>query len=320
MIKVIKFGGTIINHEKYQKNIMKIINQELKDKNKIIIVVSAIGRKGEPYSTYSLNKLGEHLKDKDKAELLSYGERLSAFVFFNYLLENNYQAMLLRFDELGILLNGDYLNGNLLSLNNEILKEKIKIYDIVIVPGFIGSNKENEVILLGKGGSDLTAIYVAEMLNINNIDLYKDVSGVMSGDPKIIADPLTLEYLDYDECLTFAKCGASIIQEKAILEAKKAHIIINVCSINTLEKKSEIGNKSSNLKIKGIMSYNDSIFIIGNIKMLDCNEIYQLLKFYNFRCEDSFKNKDYLELKLQEGKRNFAMNILHHHFISNKIK
>lgn len=320
MIKVIKFGGTIINHEKYQNSIIKIINKELENKNKIIIVVSAIGREGEPYSTSSLNKLGEYLKDKEKAELLSYGERLSAFVFLNYLLANKYQATLLKINELGILLEGNYLNGNLLSLDNTSLKEKLEMYDIIIVPGFIGMNNENEVVLLGRGGSDLTAIYIAKMLNVNYIDLYKDVNGVMSGDPKIIADPLTLEYLDYDECSIFAKCGASIVQEKAIIEAKKSNIIINICSINTLEKKSEIGNISSNLEIKGVMSYNDSIFIIGDIRIINCDEVCRLLKFYNFNCESRIRNKDYLELKLTGGKRNFAMNVLHHHFVSKKIK
>ena len=207
MIKIIKFGGTIINNDKYLKNIYKIIDNELNDNNKLIIVVSAMGRDEEPYSTSKFAKLGSNLNEIDLAELLSYGERISSLVFLNSLISKNYKASVIRFEELGINLKGDYLKGELDYLENKKISDKLKDNNILIVPGFIGINN-NKIGLLGKGGSDLTALYLAKMLNVKEIYLYKDVNGLMSGDPKVIVDCKTIEELSYDEALKDAqKCG-----------------------------------------------------------------------------------------------------------------
>lgn len=317
MLKIVKFGGTIINNPNYQNQILKIINNELENKNKLLIVVSAIGRENDAYSTSTFEKLGDKLNDIDKAEFLSFGERISSFVFLNFLLENNYKAKVLDVNELGIRLVDNYLNGNIISLDNSLVLENLNCYNILIVPGFIGLNN-GKIGLLGKGGSDLTAICLAKMLNLESIDLYKDVDGVMSGDPKIIASPLTIENLDYEELLLFARCGAKVVQEKAIAMAKESNIIINVFSIDSLEKKSIVSNLSSGLDFKGVLAKDDSIFLIGDIEKLNCEYICKLLEFYHFVCIDKINNHTYLEIKIQDGKRNFAMNVLHHHFICKK--
>jgi len=314
MIKVIKFGGTIINNPKYQNQILKIINNEIGKSNKLLIVVSAIGRDNDSYSTSTFEKLGNNLNNVEKAELLSYGERISSLVFLNFLLSNKYKAKVVDINEIGINLKNDYLNGDITSLDNTNIIKCLDNFDIVVVPGFIGLNR-GKVGLLGKGGSDLTAICLAKMLGLNSIDLYKDVNGVMSGDPKIIASPITINNLSYDELILFAKCGAKVVQEKAIKMAKDEDIMINVFSIDSLEVKTKISNQNSNLDFKGVLSKQDKIFLIGNIKKLDCEHICKLLEFYNFECLDKFNNDNYLEIKIQGGKRNFAMNVLHHHFI-----
>lgn len=318
MIKIIKFGGTIVNNQLYFSKVENIIGNELNNNNKLVIVVSAIGRDNDPYSTSKLTNLGPNLNEKEKAELLSYGERISSLVFLNALKEKKYNAGILMIDEIGINLEGNYLEGQLKSLDNKVLMEKLEIYDILIVPGFIGLNN-HRVGLLGLGGSDLTGIYLAKMLNIKEIYLYKDVDGVKSGDPKIIVDALTINKLSYDECLIFAKCGAKIVQNKAIEEAKKSNILINICAIMDLKVKTVIGNESSRLNFKGVMSKDDYIYLIFDNFEQYCKLICEILEKYNFNCLDIIKNPNYIGLKLEGGKRNFAMNILHHYFISKKI-
>lgn len=316
MIKIIKFGGTIINNEVYNDNIMEIINNTLKNNDKLIIVVSAMGRDNDPYSTSKLNSLGNYLDDIHKAEILSYGERLSSLVFLNNLLEKGYNANVLPIEKLGINLQGDYLKGELLSLDNTKIKEEITNHDILIVPGFIGINN-NKIGLLGMGGSDLTAVYIAKMLNANEIILYKDVNGVMSGDPKIIADCKTISNLSYDECLIFTKCGAKIVQDLAIKEAKDNKIRVKIYNINDLKEKTIISEKSSNLLFKGIMSKDEYIYLIFDDYEKLCINICLILEKYNFECMEVKKDVNYLRLKLVGGKRNFAMNILHHYLIGN---
>lgn len=315
MIKIIKFGGTIINNDKYLKNIYKIIDNELNDNNKLIIVVSAMGRDEEPYSTSKFTKLGSNLNEIDLAELLSYGERISSLVFLNSLISKNYKASVIRFEELGINLKGDYLKGELDYLENKKISDKLKDNNILIVPGFIGINN-NKIGLLGKGGSDLTALYLAKMLNVKEIYLYKDVNGLMSGDPKVIVDCKTIEELSYDEALIFAQCGAQIVQQQAINEAKEFDIIIKVCSIIDLKEKTLISSSESNLIFKGIMSNDNYIYLISDNYKEYCDNICDILEKYNFECKDVVINPHFIRLELEGGKRNFAMNILHHYFIS----
>ena len=191
MIKLIKIGGSLLKDKNTFILLKNILNKEFDKNNKIILVVSAIGRINDPYSTDTLKRLGSNLDKNDYDYLIGLGEIISTLVSASNLKE--YNPKVIRYNKVGIKKDNKFI------LDNKYLIYILKDNNFIIVPGFIILNKDNELTTLDRGGSDLTAVLIAKMLNLKEITLYKETGGIMSGDPSLVASPYLIKHINYDE-------------------------------------------------------------------------------------------------------------------------
>ena len=180
-MKVIKCGGSILKDITNRK---RLYNEIKTLEDKVVLIVSAFN--DSPYSTNSLNNLiTNNYTFEMKQELLVIGEIISSIRVCNELLNEYIDADVLYKEEIGIKVQTTDKMEQIVSLDNSKIKEKTKKHKVIVVPGFIGINQDNKIVTLNKNGSDLTALLIAKMLEIDEVFLYKDVLGLSSIDPNI---------------------------------------------------------------------------------------------------------------------------------------
>ena len=310
MIKLIKIGGSLLKDKNTFILLKNILNKEFDKNNKIILVVSAIGRMNDPYSTDTLKRLGSNLDKNDYDYLIGLGEIISTLVSASILKE--YNPKVIRYNKVGI------KKDNKFTLDNKYLINILKDNNFIIVPGFIILNKDNELTTLDRGGSDLTAVLIAKMLNLKEITLYKETGGIMSGDPSLVASPYLIKHINYDEVYKLSKLGAKIIQKDAIRFSKENKIKILVKSLFLDEVGSIVSFKSDVNKYIGITNDDRYIYLVGNVNSYDLEVIISLMHEYNILINKIKLKKDYILVEVINGKRNFALNLIHHKFMNKK--
>lgn len=308
MIKLIKIGGSLLK-EKNTFNLLKnILNNEINSyKNKVILVVSAIGRNNDPYSTDTLKRLAINLNKTDEDYLVGQGEILSSLITASILHEFN--PKVIRYNEIGIVKGVKY------KFNKNNLVRYLNEYNLLIVPGFIMIDDNNNLVTLERGGSDLSAVLIAKMLNIKEITLYKETGGIMSGDPSLIASPYLIKNISYDDVYLLSKLGAKVIQKTAVKFAKENKIKILVKSLYLDEVGSVIYFNSDLNKYKGVTINDKYIYLIGNLDNDDVNIIKYLMHEYNIAITKIKLLNDFILIEVINGKRNFALNLIHHKFM-----
>lgn len=311
MVKLIKLGGTLLKEKNTYELLKDILNKEINiNKNKVIIVVSAIGRNNDPYATDTLKKLGPNLKGGDLDYLLGLGEIISSLIIGSKLME--FSPLIVRYNKIGI------KKTNKTILDNTYLLNYLKKSNLLIVPGFIILNSNDELTTLDRGGSDLSAVLIAKMLKLKEITLYKETGGVMSADPKLVASPYLMKNLNYDDMYHLAKLGAKVIQKDAVKLAKEENIKILIKSLYLDELGSVISNKSESKEILGVSVDEKYIYLIGKVKEEHVEVINSLMDEYNISITKIKLMKDYILIEVINGKRNFALNLIHHKFMNKR--
>lgn len=295
-MKVYKYGGNILKDKETRLQIYKKIKQE---KDKLIIVVSAF--KDSPYSSDSLSKLIENYQDINLYEhMVCLGEIISSLIICNELKQLYVNADVIYPEEIGINIEKNDNHIQIIDLNNNYLLEKLKNCDVIIFPGFISLDQNNKFISLNRGGSDLSSILVAKMLNIEKVTLFKDVIGVCKCDPHLNQTTHLIEHISYDRLLNFCKHGCNIIQNEALKYAKQNNIKIIIKHYALDNKGTLIDDKKGDSSL-GIHQKKEHIYIDGfplseQIKnLLFKNEIaYDLLTNVNdsIDIKTSFNNEN----------------------------
>lgn len=312
MIKLIKIGGTLLKDKNNYNLIRNILDNEFHKNNKVIMVVSAIGRNNDPYATDTLKKLGSNLEKIDYDYLLGLGEIISSLVTASNLKE--YNPKVVRYYEIGIKKKRKFY------LNNKYLLNYLKDYKLLIVPGFLALDDNNNLITLERGGSDLTAVLIAKMLHLNEITLYKETGGIMSGDPLLIASPYLIKNISYDDVYKLSLLGSKIIQKDAIKIAKDNKIKILVNSLFLDENGSIVSFDSDVNKYLGVSNDNKYIYLVGKVNDEDAKVIISLMNEYNILVKKIKVKKEYILIEVISGKRNFALNLIHHKFMHKKVE
>lgn len=222
-MKVMKFGGTSLRSETTRKYVYRHILENSKT-NKIVIVVSAMGRYPDAYATDTLLTLGsEYLSKEEKARLVSMGEQISTLKVCSELVEMGINAYALPFLDCGILTDENYDYARVLKLDNKEIKKKLQQYDIVVVGGFIGIAPNGKITTLGRGGSDYSAVLFADMLDLKEVDIFTDVDGVYDKDPKMNEYAIRYDKLTYDEMLNMK---SRVLHDRCVSYAKDHNIRI----------------------------------------------------------------------------------------------
>lgn len=233
-----KFGGVAMKDEQMRLKCIAHIKEGLQKYQKVIVVVSAIGRKNDPYSTDSLLQLTEAFSSVGEASDLaaSCGELIAAAVLSAELERAGVPNTILHGAQAGILTKGPFGDGTIVHIDPTTMMSRLKKMDCILVPGFQGIDATGRVMTLGRGGSDLTAIALAAAVNASHVEFFKDVPGVMTNDPHKFANARKLDALSMDDFLPLLNCERPVIQQRAARHAIKTAIPLYIRGIASSEK------------------------------------------------------------------------------------
>ena len=243
-----KFGGSsVANVEKLEMVAIHIMRE--KDAgNKVVVVVSAQGKTTDRLISEEAEIIKNPIKNRDSFlrehdVLLSTGEQITISKLAMLLKKKGYPAVSLTGWQVPIVTNSEHANGRIRYIENSKIEEYLAADNIVIVAGFQGIDENGDITTLGRGGSDTTAVALAASLNADKCDIFTDVDGVYTSDPRIVDNVLKLNAVSYDEMLELSSMGAKVLHNRCIEIGKKYHVPIYVKS--TFEKES-IGTLVSN--------------------------------------------------------------------------
>ncbi|OZV11580.1 aspartate kinase [Tissierella sp. P1] len=225
-----KFGGTsVMNDERRNLAIDKIKAAIDKHLNPVV-VVSAIGRAGDPYATDTLIQLAKSVgiepNPRELDILMACGEIISATVMANTLKARGYEAAVFTGGQAGIITDENFLDAKILHVEPMRILKSLEEGIIPIIAGFQGITEKGDITTLGRGGSDVTASIMGEALNAELVEIYTDVDGVMTADPKIVPDAKVMDTIFYNEVFQMAEYGAKVLHPKAVEIAMRSNIPI----------------------------------------------------------------------------------------------
>lgn len=233
-ILVQKFGGTSLSTAEAREHVISHIQDAIAQEYKLVVVVSAMGRKGEPYATDTLlewiRSNGNMLPAREKDMLLACGEIISAATLCSLLNERGINSIALTGGQAGIMTNDAFGNAQILSIQTDRMLEELANGNVVIVTGFQGITKSNDLTTLGRGGSDTSATALGAALKAEIVDIFTDVDGILTADPRIVEDAKPLTYVSFAEICNMAHSGAKVIHPRAVEIAMQANIPVRVRS------------------------------------------------------------------------------------------
>ena len=249
MIVVQKFGGTSVANFEKMAEVCEIVKKTKETGNDVVIVVSAMGRKGDPYATDTLLGLLEQVTnnptDREKDMLMSCGEIISSTLMASMLTANGVEAVAFTGSQAGMMTNGVYSDAKIKDIDPSRIKRELEEGKVVVVAGFQGGDDRGDINTLGRGGSDTSAVALGKALGCKYVEIYTDVDGIMTADPRVEPDAKVLDYIDYEEVFQMADKGAKVIHPRAVQIAKDGNITLAIK--NTLNPSYE-GTKICSVK------------------------------------------------------------------------
>ncbi len=228
-IIVQKFGGTSVADTDKIKNVAKIVIREKQNGNDVVVVVSAMG-----HTTDYLVKMAKDFSENPSAReldmLLSTGEGVSIALLAMAIQAAGYDAVSFNAMQAGIMTENIHSKARIIDIKTEKIKQNLKEGKIVVVAGFQGVTDDGEITTLGRGGSDTSAVAIAAALNAERCDIYTDVEGVYTTDPRIVPKASRLNEVSYEEMLELAHAGANVLHPRSVETAKLFHVPMRVRS------------------------------------------------------------------------------------------
>ncbi len=231
-IIAMKFGGTSLRDDEARLAAREQVRKRLAEGNQIVVVVSAMGRKGEPYATDTLIGLmasaGEPIAARELDLAMSAGELLSAAYFAHILTLDNIPAEAFTGPQAGFLTDKAAGRAEILSLDPARIRRCLDEGKVAVVAGFQGADEEGEIRTLGRGGSDTSAVALGAALGAIEVEIYTDVDGVAEADPRRVPDARVLEELNIDTMLAMAEEGSKVLHPRALHAAQPSRTGIRV--------------------------------------------------------------------------------------------
>lgn len=219
-IIVQKFGGTSVASPEIRKLAVGKIRTALEKGYASVVVVSAMGRKGESYATDTLISLAKNtyhdIASRELDQILCCGEIISAVIMAGTLQAAGIDALMLTGGQAGITTDNHFNNAHILKVDPTRLMNTLKSGQTPVVCGFQGISIDGELTTLGRGGSDTTAAALGAALNAARVEIYTDVEGIMTADPRLVHNARILDCISYGEVCQLAHQGAKVIHPRAV--------------------------------------------------------------------------------------------------------
>jgi homoserine dehydrogenase len=229
-ITVLKFGSSVLCSESDLPNVVSEINRWLPDEHRVIAVVSAIGKTTDTLLSCA-KSFGKDITDHSVAALLATGEATSAALLSLALDSAGISCEVLDETRLGLRTRGAVLNAEPVEINVAEIHRVFEQTKVIVAPGFVGRQSDGSLSLLGRGGSDLTAVFIAQQLRAERCRLIKDVDGIFEYDPATSAvAPRRFKSLTWTEA---NQVGGGIVQPKAVDFAANHEYSLEVAALNS---------------------------------------------------------------------------------------
>ena len=228
-IIVKKFGGTSVGDTTKIKNVAKRIVGSIEKGNQVVVAVSAMGGTTDKLVALA-HEVSPSPLERELDMLLSTGEQVSIALLAMAVSDLGYEAISLTGNQVGILTDGFYSNARIVSINNQRILDELKMGKVVILAGFQGVTIDGEITTLGRGASDTTAVAIAASLNADRCEIYTDVDGIYTADPRIVKSARKLDRITHDEMLEMAGLGAKVLHSRSVELAKKFQVPLMVRS------------------------------------------------------------------------------------------
>ncbi|MGG0176705.1 aspartate kinase [Gottfriedia acidiceleris] len=228
-IIVQKFGGTSVGSIERIQHVAETVTKSYKEGNQVVTVVSAMGHHTDELVSLAAQISPQNSK-RELDMLLTTGEQVSISLLAMAIQAKGFKAISLTGWQAGIQTESVHGNARIENIHTDRIQQLLDEGYIVIVAGFQGLSNNNEITTLGRGGSDTTAVALAAALNAERCDIYTDVLGVYTTDPRVEPNASKLSHVSYDEMLELAALGAAVLHPRAVEFAKNYNLIIQVRS------------------------------------------------------------------------------------------
>lgn len=273
-ILIQKYGGSSLKNKESLETVCNNIAKTKENIDNLVVIVSAQGNttnelisKAEEYTNLNSNKVSK----KDLDFLLSTGEMQTAALLSLMLNSKGYESVCLNGSQAGIITSSDYSNAKILNIIPDNIISNLNEGKIVIVTGFQGVDRLGNITTLGRGGSDLSAVALSCNLKAQKCEIYSDIDGIFTCDPKVIPNAKLIHSLSYNEMIEAASNGAKVLHSRSVNMAKKYKL--KVISKNTFSNSSGsiVEETSESLNVKMITQKKNlsKICLIGS--MLNTN-------------------------------------------------
>ena len=229
-----KFGGSSVRDAQRIQNVAGIIADTYRAGNNVIVVLSAQGDTTDDLIAKA-KEISDNPSKREMDMLLSTGEQISIALCAMALEKMGIPAVSLAAWQVGIQTNRTYSNARIKRIDRERIQSELDRKKVVLVAGFQGINRYYDVTTLGRGGSDTSAVALAAAFNADLCQIYTDVDGVYTTDPRIVPNALKLPEITYDEMLELASQGAQVLHNRSVELAKKYNVNMEV--VSSLERK-----------------------------------------------------------------------------------
>ena len=285
-----KFGGSSVATTEKLKLVAEHIKKELDLNNQVVVVVSAQGKTTDKLIAEE-KEITKNASPREHDVLVATGEQITIAKLSMVLQEQGIKAVSLTGWQIPIITSSNYSNSRIRYVHNETIREYLTAGNVVVVAGFQGIDETGNITTFGRGGSDTTAVALAASLAADRCDIFTDVDGVYSADPRIVEDTRKMNTVSYDEMLELSSMGAKVLHNRCVEIGKKYSVPIYVKS--TFEKNSigTLVTNTSNLEdlvINGVTKddYISRITIVGlENKIGRTYELFKLLSKHSINVD-----------------------------------
>jgi len=247
-IVVQKFGGTSVADPAKIKNVAKAVIREYRNGNKVVVVVSAMGK-----TTDYLVKLAGEISlspcTREIDMLLSSGEQVSISLLAMAIQEAGCPAISMLASQIGIITESVHSKARIVDIKTDKIQKHIDANKIVVAAGFQGITTEGEITTLGRGGSDTSAVALAAALKAERCDIYTDVNAIYTADPRVVPRASRLDQVSYGEMLELARVGAKVLHPRSVETAKQFNVPLRLRSSFNLEDPGTLVVGDKNMEI-----------------------------------------------------------------------
>ena len=229
MLTIQKFGGSSVADANRVRNVANRVVETANAGNKVVVVVSAQGDTTDDLIEKAM-EINPNASKREMDMLLSSGEQISIALLAMAIQKIGHPVVSLTGWQAGFRSNAAHSNARISRIDTERIETELDRGNIAVVAGFQGINKYDDITTLGRGGSDTSAVAIAAALHADKCEIYTDVDGVYTADPRIVKDAKKLSEITYDEMLELASLGANVLHNRSVEMAKKYNVPLEVKS------------------------------------------------------------------------------------------